>query len=76
MILDLYLGFIIIPNLTALENVEMALQILQESSGCENCLKKKSDSEQRMDNFPAQLGREQQKVSLPERCKESKAVVM
>ena len=54
----------LIPNLTALENVEMALQ------SCRNPLEaravlKEVGLEERMDNFPAQLsGGEQQRVSI------------
>ena len=54
----------LIPNLTALENVEMALQI------CKNPLDAKKVLEEvglgnRMNNFPAQLsGGEQQRVSI------------
>ena len=54
----------LIPNLTALENVELALQI------CENPMDAKEVLEEvglgdRLDNFPAQLsGGEQQRVSI------------
>ena len=54
----------LVPNLTAKENVELALQI------CKNPLDAKTDLEEvglgaRLDNFPAQLsGGEQQRVSI------------
>ena len=45
----------LVPNLTALENVELALQICMEEVGLGD----------RLDNFPAQLsGGEQQRVSI------------
>ena len=52
------------PNLTALENVEMALQICKNPLDAKTVLKEVG-LEQRMDNFPAQLsGGEQQRVSI------------
>ena len=54
----------LIPNLTALENVEMALQICKNPLDAKTVLKEVG-LEQRMDNFPAQLsGGEQQRVSI------------
>ncbi|MDO4599954.1 MAG: ABC transporter ATP-binding protein [[Ruminococcus] gnavus] len=54
----------LIPNLTALENVEMALQICKNPLDAKMVLKEVG-LEQRMDNFPAQLsGGEQQRVSI------------
>lgn len=54
----------LIPNLTALENVEMALQICRNPLGARAVLKEVG-LEERMDNFPAQLsGGEQQRVSI------------
>nr|WP_317282764.1 ABC transporter ATP-binding protein [uncultured Sellimonas sp.] len=54
----------LIPNLTALENVELALQICKEPLEAENVLKEVG-LEKRMKNFPAQLsGGEQQRVSI------------
>lgn len=54
----------LIPNLTALENVEMALQICQNPLDARAVLKEVG-LEERMDNFPAQLsGGEQQRVSI------------
>lgn len=56
------------PNLTALENVELARQV------CKDALDPKTIMEQvglgkRMNNFPAQLsGGEQQRVSIARRC--------
>ena len=52
------------PNLTALENVEMALQICRNPLDARAVLKEVG-LEERMDNFPAQLsGGEQQRVSI------------
>ena len=54
----------LIPNLTALENVEMALQICKNPLDARAVLKEVG-LEERMDNFPAQLsGGEQQRVSI------------
>ena len=54
----------LIPNLTALENVELASQIAKKPLSPENLLKKVGLGE-RMDNFPSQLsGGEQQRVSI------------
>lgn len=54
----------LIPNLTALENVEMALQICRNPLDARAVLKEVA-LEERMDNFPAQLsGGEQQRVSI------------
>ena len=54
----------LIPNLTALENVEMALQICRNPLDARAVLKEVG-LEERMDNFPAQLsGGEQQRVSI------------
>ena len=54
----------LIPNLTALENVEMALQICRNPLDAREVLKEVG-LEERMDNFPAQLsGGEQQRVSI------------
>ena len=54
----------LIPNLTALENVELALQICKEPLDAKEVLKMVG-LEERMDNFPAQLsGGEQQRVSI------------
>ena len=54
----------LIPNLTALENVEMALQICRNTLDARAVLKEVG-LEERMDNFPAQLsGGEQQRVSI------------
>lgn len=54
----------LIPNLTALENVEMALQICRNPLDARAVLKEVG-LEERMDNFPAQLsGGEQQSVSI------------
>ena len=54
----------LIPNLTALENVEMALQICRNPLDARAVLKDVG-LEERLDNFPAQLsGGEQQRVSL------------
>lgn len=52
------------PNLTALENVELALQICKEPLDAKTVLEEVGLSE-RLDNFPAQLsGGEQQRVSI------------
>ncbi len=54
----------LVPNLTALENVELATQICEDSIDPEETLIKVG-LEDRMDNFPAQLsGGEQQRVSI------------
>lgn len=54
----------LIPNLTALENVELALQICKNPMDAEEVLCEVGLKE-RMDNFPAQLsGGEQQRVSI------------
>jgi len=54
----------LIPNLTALENVELATQIAKKPLSAEKLLKKVGLGE-RMDNFPSQLsGGEQQRVSI------------
>ena len=54
----------LVPNLTALENVELASQICNDSLNAEQTLAKVG-LEQRMKNFPAQLsGGEQQRVSI------------
>lgn len=54
----------LIPNLTALENVELALQICKNPMDARKVLKEVGLGE-RMDNFPAQLsGGEQQRVSI------------
>ena len=54
----------LIPNLTALENVEMALQICRNPLDARAVLKEVG-LEERMDNFPAQLsGGEHQRVSI------------
>ena len=54
----------LVPNLTALENVELAAQICPDSHDAAEMLAKVGLAE-RMDNFPAQLsGGEQQRVSI------------
>ena len=54
----------LIPNLTALENVEIATQIVKNAKNPEEVLKSVGLGE-RMDNFPSQLsGGEQQRVSI------------
>ena len=54
----------LVPNLTALENVELAAQICLDSLDATECLRKVGLGE-RMQNFPAQLsGGEQQRVSI------------
>jgi len=54
----------LIPNLTALENVEMALQICKDPLDARTILEEVGLGE-RLDNFPAQLsGGEQQRVSI------------
>ena len=53
-----------IPNLTALENVELALQICKDPLDAEMVLREVGLAD-RMKNFPAQLsGGEQQRVSI------------
>ena len=54
----------LVPNLTALENVELALQICKEPLDARKVLEEVGLGE-RVDNFPAQLsGGEQQRVSI------------
>lgn len=54
----------LIPNLTALENVEIAVQLCRDSVPADEMLKAVGLSH-RMNNFPAQLsGGEQQRVSI------------
>jgi putative ABC transport system ATP-binding protein len=54
----------LIPNLTALENVELALQICRDPMDAQTVLEEVGLGE-RLDNFPAQLsGGEQQRVSI------------
>ncbi len=54
----------LIPNLTALENVEIAAQLCSDPLPAEDILKAVGLGE-RMNNFPAQLsGGEQQRVSI------------
>ena len=54
----------LVPNLTALENVELALQICKDPMDAKEALEEVGLGE-RMDNFPAQLsGGEQQRVSI------------
>lgn len=54
----------LVPNLTALENVELASQICNDSLNAEQTLVKVG-LEQRIKNFPSQLsGGEQQRVSI------------
>ena len=54
----------LIPNLTALENVELAAQIVKDSIPAQEVLAQVGLAE-RMSNFPAQLsGGEQQRVSI------------
>ena len=54
----------LVPNLTALENVELAAQVCKDSLDAAETLQKVRLSE-RMDNFPAQRsGGEQQRVSI------------
>ena len=54
----------LVPNLTALENVELALQICKDPLDARTVLEEVGLGE-RLDNFPAQLsGGEQQRVSI------------
>ena len=54
----------LVPNLTALENVELASQICKDSLDAEETLRKVGLAD-RLNNFPAQLsGGEQQRVSI------------
>lgn len=54
----------LVPNLTALENVELAAQVCKDSLDAAETLKKVGLGE-RMNNFPAQLsGGEQQRVAI------------
>ena len=64
-----YIGFVfqfynLIPNLTALENVELALQICKDPLDAQSVLEEVGLKD-RLKNFPAQLsGGEQQRVSI------------
>ena len=54
----------LVPNLTAVENVELALQICKDPMDAQEVLEEVGLGE-RLDNFPAQLsGGEQQRVSI------------
>lgn len=54
----------LIPNLTVLENVELAGQIVRQSKPAEDILKQVG-LEHRMNNFPSQIsGGEQQRVAI------------
>ena len=54
----------LIPNLTARENVELALEIVRDAKDADKTLRSVNLGD-RMDNFPAQLsGGEQQRVSI------------
>lgn len=54
----------LIPNLTARENIELALEIVKEAKDADETLRS-VELGGRMDNFPAQLsGGEQQRVSI------------
>ena len=60
----IFQGFNLIPNLTALENVELALQICKDPLDAKKVLEDVGLGD-RLDNFPAQLsGGEQQRVSI------------
>ena len=60
----IFQGFNLIPNLTALENVELALQICKNPMDAKEVLEEVGLGD-RLDNFPAQLsGGEQQRVSI------------
>ena len=76
------IGFIfqfynLVPNLTAKENVELALQICKNPRDAETVLKEVGLGE-RLNNFPSQLsGGEQQRVSIcPCTCKKSQNAFM
>lgn len=64
-----YVGFVfqfynLIPNLTALENVELATELCKDHLGCEEVMEKVG-LKKRMHYFPSQLsGGEQQRVSI------------
>ena len=54
----------LVPNLTALENVELAAQVCRDALDAREILTKVG-LEERLDNFPSQLsGGEQQRVSI------------
>ena len=60
----IYQFYNLIPNLTALENVELALQICKNPMDAQEVMEDVGLGE-RLDNFPAQLsGGEQQRVSI------------
>ena len=60
----IYQFYNLIPNLTVLENVELAGQIVKQSKPAEDILKQVG-LEHRMNNFPSQIsGGEQQRVAI------------
>ena len=66
----------LVPNLTALENVELASQICPDHFDPEETLRKVGLGE-RMDNFPAQLsGGEQQRVAIARALVNDPAVIL
>ena len=66
----------LIPNLTALENVELALQICKDPMDAREVMEEVGLGE-RLDNFPAQLsGGEQQRVSIGRALMNAPAVVL
>ena len=66
----------LIPNLTALENVELALQICKDPMDARQVMREVGLGD-RMDNFPAQLsGGEQQRVSIARALAGSPSVIL
>lgn len=66
----------LVPNLTALENVELAAQICPDSLDAEQTLRQVGLGE-RLGNFPAQLsGGEQQRVAIARALVNSPAVLL
>lgn len=62
--MDSFQFYNLVPNLTAKENVELALQICKNPRDAETVLKEVGLGE-RLNNFPSQLsGGEQQRVSI------------